>query len=190
MLEAALRVFWAHGYAGSGLDSLGTATGLSRSSLYKAFGDKRGLFLAVVDHYARTRIAPLLDALDALPLDVGLEHFFDGLAAIGTGSAPQNGCLVSCALSDAAGSDPVLRAAFADRYGAVGSRIARRLERAGQSGEIARGVDARAMGAMFGALAHGLMLGARAGVDADGLVAAARTARGLLAVAAPPPLPG
>lgn len=185
VLEAALAVFWSYGYAGGGLDALGAATGLSRSSLYRAFGDKRGLFLAVVDHYAQTRIAPLLDALDAAPLDSGLEVFFEGLARLGAGDGTQSGCLVSCVLSDAAGADPVLRAAFAARYRAVGDRLARRLDGARQAGEIARGIDPVAIGAMLGALAHGLMLGGRAGLGPGALNHAGRTARALLMVATP-----
>ena len=48
MLVAARGVFAANGYAGTSVDDLVQALNLHRGSLYKAFGSKRGLFLAVL----------------------------------------------------------------------------------------------------------------------------------------------
>ena len=45
VLRAALNVFRLKGYAGAGLSELEAATGLNRSSLYNAYGNKQGLFL-------------------------------------------------------------------------------------------------------------------------------------------------
>ena len=45
-------VFLRTGYEGTSIDDLVTATGLHRGSLYKAFGSKRGLFLAALHQLA------------------------------------------------------------------------------------------------------------------------------------------
>ena len=50
-LERAMQAFWAKGYESTSLDDLCEATGLGRSSLYAAFGDKRGLYLRALDRY-------------------------------------------------------------------------------------------------------------------------------------------
>lgn len=50
-LDRATDVFWAKGYEATSLDDLCEATGLSRSSLYAAFGTKRDLLLQSVDRY-------------------------------------------------------------------------------------------------------------------------------------------
>jgi TetR/AcrR family transcriptional repressor of nem operon len=42
-LERAMQTFWAKGYEATSLDDLCAATGLGRSSLYAAFGDKQSL---------------------------------------------------------------------------------------------------------------------------------------------------
>jgi AcrR family transcriptional regulator len=44
-LERAMHVLWSKGYEATSLDDLCDATGLSRSSLDAAFGDKRNLLL-------------------------------------------------------------------------------------------------------------------------------------------------
>jgi len=63
VVDAARDVFWQRGYAEAGIVELEAATGLTRSSLYNAFGSKRGLFDAVLGAYlddiVRTRLRPL-----------------------------------------------------------------------------------------------------------------------------------
>jgi AcrR family transcriptional regulator len=52
VLAASAEVFLKTGYEGTSIDDLVTATGLHRGSIYKAFGSKRGLFLAALRNLA------------------------------------------------------------------------------------------------------------------------------------------
>lgn len=52
VLEKATREFWRRGFAGTSYTHLTRATGLTKASLYNAFGNKESLFLRVLDHYA------------------------------------------------------------------------------------------------------------------------------------------
>jgi AcrR family transcriptional regulator len=65
-IRAARRVFWSQGFETASLPALEEATGLSASSIYNAFGSKRGLFDAAVasylDEIARPRLRPLTGA--------------------------------------------------------------------------------------------------------------------------------
>ena len=45
-LEKAMRLFWAKGYEGTSVADLTGILGISRPSLYAAFGDKQSLFRA------------------------------------------------------------------------------------------------------------------------------------------------
>jgi AcrR family transcriptional regulator len=57
-IDAAMRLFWRHGYAGFSLNDLVSAIGIAPpSSLYAAFGSKAGLYREALDHYfgCRTR---------------------------------------------------------------------------------------------------------------------------------------
>jgi AcrR family transcriptional regulator len=55
-LEAALGVFWRRGFESASITELTAAMGLSKPSLYAAFGDKEALYLKCLEHYLGSRI--------------------------------------------------------------------------------------------------------------------------------------
>ena len=61
-LQRATELFWSQGYGATSIDQLLVVMGLSRSSLYHAFGDKRELFIKAMDFYA-VQMDPFLEAL-------------------------------------------------------------------------------------------------------------------------------
>lgn len=66
VLDHAMRVFWRQGYAETSVGELVAATGLERASLYAAFGDKQGLYLATLDRYSE-RIGETLRSVHKQP---------------------------------------------------------------------------------------------------------------------------
>jgi TetR/AcrR family transcriptional regulator, transcriptional repressor for nem operon len=68
-LDRAMGLFWSKGYEATSLDDLCEVTGLSRSSLYAAFGSKRALLLRSVDRYIAVR-GESIAAVLAQPLPV------------------------------------------------------------------------------------------------------------------------
>ncbi|HEY4745232.1 MAG TPA: TetR/AcrR family transcriptional regulator, partial [Desulfuromonadaceae bacterium] len=63
-LDAAMQLFWLHGYEATSLQDLLQAMGLSKSSLYQGFGGKKELFLRCVNRYCEemaTKLQALLD---------------------------------------------------------------------------------------------------------------------------------
>jgi AcrR family transcriptional regulator len=62
-LASALRVFWSKGYERASLTDLTDAMGITRPSLYAAFGNKEALFRKALDLYQREKIAYVEDAL-------------------------------------------------------------------------------------------------------------------------------
>ncbi len=182
-LDAAVRLFRAEGYDGAPVDRLCREMGMPRATLYDRFGGKEGLFLAAVARYAETRLAPVLAALGpagTLPED--LASFYDAVLALATADSDAPGCLVSCALADAAGAHPGFRVELAARYAAMERRIAGRLRAAGW--ESRDGTSPEAAAGLAAAVARGLMLAARAGAGLVELRPTAEAAvRALLAVA-------
>ncbi|GAB3127074.1 TetR/AcrR family transcriptional regulator [Glaciibacter psychrotolerans] len=98
VVRAARDVFWDKGFDAASLPDLEAATGLGRSSLYHAFGSKRGLFDAAVQDYLDTIIRPRLAVLTEAPLSTdAVGEYFGGLIqAIETlhEDSPQRGCLL------------------------------------------------------------------------------------------------
>ncbi|MFI1733535.1 TetR/AcrR family transcriptional regulator [Streptomyces acidicola] len=85
-VSAAAALFAAHGYEGTSVDDLVTATGVHRGSLYKVFGSKRGLHLTALRnhldheiHPAATAIAAIADPAQALT--AAIARYDDGPAA-------------------------------------------------------------------------------------------------------------
>lgn len=63
---AAAALFATHGYEGTSVDDLVTATGVHRGSLYKFFGSKRSLHLTALRHHLDHEIHPGLAAVATL----------------------------------------------------------------------------------------------------------------------------
>ena len=57
VVEQAMTVFWEQGYGKTSIGDLVDATGLQPGSLYAAFGNKKGVFLEVIEHYNQQFIA-------------------------------------------------------------------------------------------------------------------------------------
>lgn len=50
VLDRAMSLFWGHGCEATLIRDQVAATGINRASIYATLGDKKGLFLAVLDH--------------------------------------------------------------------------------------------------------------------------------------------
>ena len=64
MLATARDQFWTTGFAGTSMETIGTATGLGKGSLYGAFGGKRELFHRVFDDYCTAAVGSAASRLD------------------------------------------------------------------------------------------------------------------------------
>lgn len=127
-LDRAVEVFWKRGYVGASLSELTAAMGIAPPSLYAAFGDKRGLFLAALDRYAATAGAVPLAALRSGngPVDK-LRAFLRAAVDLAYDGERGRGCLAACVAADAAGDDDVIRdrldALFRDHDAALGETM-------------------------------------------------------------------
>ena len=63
-LDKAVRLFWQRGYEATSMADLVAETGVAAASLYAAFGNKAGLFAAVIERYAATFSVHLYAPID------------------------------------------------------------------------------------------------------------------------------
>ena len=80
-LEAAMLLFWEHGYEGTSMADLTQTMGLSPSSIYAAFGDKHALFSLAVQRYLDTRAQYATRALAKPTLKTVIRALFENTVA-------------------------------------------------------------------------------------------------------------
>src|SRR3970282_1636723 len=98
VLEQATRVFWTRGFEHTSLDDLCAATGLNRSSLYAAFGDKRALYLKSLARYEEGSVERIRKAFDGKPARAGLRDFLAALIDAIVAGPGRRGCFIgNCA---------------------------------------------------------------------------------------------
>lgn len=92
--DRALLLFWSKGYQAASLSDLVEAMGVSRSSFYAAYGDKRGLFMECLDLFATRTIAILTQARRTQPPVEALRTFFAHSLDHPRGGGRAWGCLL------------------------------------------------------------------------------------------------
>ena len=182
-LEAAMGVFWEHGFAGATLDMLGEATGMSRPSLYGAFGDKHAIFEKSVERFGARMRVKLNKALAQEHLVQALTSFYLGALKLYLDNGPR-GCLVfGVAAVDAAG-DPHVRELVAKTVSDLDAALRARVELAIQQGELSKKSDARQLARLASAVLHSLSVRARSGETPRSLRRFARESAALILAAA------
>lgn len=129
VLLAARQIFWRKGYQSTSLDDITEATGLTKPSLYAAFGDKASLFLKVLDHYHEQLITRFERILSEGPnARAAIEAWAMSLVPICSGERGRNGCLSINTLIDGGLNDPAIERSIADFNARLESLILKRLE--------------------------------------------------------------
>jgi AcrR family transcriptional regulator len=140
-LDAALLLFWRHGYEGTSLAALTDAMGINVPSLYAAFGNKEALFKRVVDRYIQKPASYLPNALKEPTARQAAERLLKGAIEMVMHPSHPDGCLlVHGALASGPEADSIRKELSLRRAGAE-SAVRRRLERAISEGDLARTED-------------------------------------------------
>ena len=95
-MQAIVELFRAKGFAAVSLDELSEATGLSRPSLYRAFGDKLSMYMGALDAFGQQVITTAVPALIKEPdLTTALINFYTEMLGIYyRDDAIEPGCLI------------------------------------------------------------------------------------------------
>lgn len=164
VLERAMQAFWGKGFRATSLDDLCAATGLSRSSLYAAFGGKRALLHRSLERYEEQGIARITAALSRpVPLRQAIGDFVDDLIDCIVDGPGRRGCFIGNCAAELARQDHV-----------TANRVRRSLERleatfggalARARGEIAATADVDSLARFLVAGIQGLRLVGKAKPD-------------------------
>ena len=106
VIARATAVFWDRGYGKTSIGDLVTATGLQPGSLYAAFGNKKGLFVEVIDQYNRRFIARVNGLREAPGRSIDkVEDLLRQIVEEAAAGRAERGCLTVNALLELATHD-------------------------------------------------------------------------------------
>ena len=163
-LEKAMLAFWAHGYETTSIGDLTKAMGITAPSLYTAFGDKRQLFLEVVQLYASDMDA-VGSAIDAAPSSLeAARSILEGAVVTFTGDDTPPGCLLASSTATGSAAAADVREAVAAYRRDLRDRLAARIERDRADGLLPLYAN-DALADLVVAVMQGLSVMARDGAD-------------------------
>ncbi len=175
-LDAAMRVFWSHGYEGASLTELTQAMGINRPSLYAAFGDKAALFREAVARYGVGPGRYVRRALGQPTARLVAETLLRGAVTMATDPANPSGCLwVQAALATSPEAAPIRSSLRDVRAGGIAS-IRARFDRARAEGDLPATTDTEALTLYITSMMHGLSVQAASGFTREQLMRTAEMA--------------
>ncbi|HEY0313254.1 MAG TPA: TetR/AcrR family transcriptional regulator [Allosphingosinicella sp.] len=157
-LTAALGVFWSKGYEGASLTDLTEAMGITRPSLYAAFGNKEALFKKAFDLYEREKLAYIQEALAAATVRGVAERLMRGNLAMLTEECTARGCL-SVISSMACGAEAEsVRSEVVARRAVWNAAVVERFERARAEGDLPDHIDPQGLSRLLSAMLQGISI--------------------------------
>ena len=131
LLDAAIELFWVHGYQGASLADLSAETGVTNGSLYQAYGSKWALFLVAYRRYCGRRLAVVTGVFDEerVGIEDTLNAYFDAIVDDCLAHPDRRGCLMLNTISEL-GTDADIATISAQTVDAMEAAVAGALMRA------------------------------------------------------------
>ncbi|HEV7369480.1 TetR/AcrR family transcriptional regulator [Arenibaculum sp.] len=169
-LDAALRLFWRHGYEGTSISTLAQAMGLTVASVYNAFGNKESLFMKAVGHYDRYSASLYEEAFAMTSAREVARGILMGEVDLVSGDATPEGCLmIQGALATGPESEAVQKAMASLRRQAEAD-VAARFAQVQQAGGLPPGWSAKALAGYVMTVATGMAVQAKSGASRQELI--------------------
>lgn len=171
-LLRARDLFWERGFEGVSMAELTDKLGLASARIYAAFGSKEELFREAIEHYEKQEGGFADRALAEEPtVASAIERMFrEGIELYTRKHGPRGCMVVSSATNCTDANDPV-REWLSEHRRARTASIARRIEKAVQTGELSQRTDVAMLGDLYAATLHGISIQARDGVTRKRLLA-------------------
>jgi AcrR family transcriptional regulator len=168
-LAQALAVFWAKGYEGASLTDLTEAMGITRPSLYAAFGNKESLFRKALDLYEREKMAYVGQALAQPTARKVAETMLRGAVENVTADDEPHGCLRVIASVACGPHAQSIHDEIASRTSLVKQTMVDRFERAKSEGDLPAHIDVEGLTRVLIAYLQGISIQANMDATRDDL---------------------
>ena len=170
-LGKALRVFWERGFRATSITNLTDATGVGRTGLYAAYGNKESLFLLALDRYMALAYTDCAEMLEAEPdarraVEAHLLRMADSITKPGN--------VHSCMLMNTVQESAVLSSKVGERvtqlYRRILGAVEERLKRAQIEGQLGPDEDTDLLARFLQGQVIMLSVLARYGVEREVLI--------------------
>ena len=144
------------GFEGASYSELTEATGLNKSSLYNAFGDKKALYVKCLNRFSDAYGAPLLSRLEHHDFVEAIAGYFEGLIRRMEADKTPRGCPLSMAALELGGSNGEIGRVILGNMEITEVALRARCDRAVRDGELPPDTDTEAVASLFLTVIHGL----------------------------------
>jgi TetR/AcrR family transcriptional regulator, transcriptional repressor for nem operon len=180
-LDKAVRVFCERGYHATSIADLTAAMELASGSVYKAFKDKRAVFLAAFDRYKVVRDAHLEATIDQGQTGrERLRRVLDFYVVSSHGAEGQRGCLVVGCAAELATFDAEIAQRVTGSLKRSEALLSRLIRQGQADGSIAASIDDQTTARLMLCLLQGMRLVGKAGRSKKDMQAVADAALKLL----------
>ena len=165
VLDRALDTFWRQGYEATSMQDLVDAMGISRASLYNAFGSKHELFLDVLKRYEKKRLRTMMETLQtADSVRSAIRQIFEDTAD--EAACPDGrGCLLTNTATELCARDEECSERVRINFGQMESAFEDALRRAQDTGELSAQKNPTALARYFTNALQGLRVMATTAPD-------------------------
>lgn len=156
-ITAATRVFWEHGYHATSVDTLCSATGVFKGSLYRTFGDKHGVLVAAFEQYAEGAITRIKARLAAdLPPREALREALLYYTRVSANLLDKRGCFITNVVTEMMPDDEILRPLVEATLQRMTTQFSLAVARGQQAGQFNAKLDAEDVGRFLLCIAQGI----------------------------------
>lgn len=137
VLEQAMLLFWKQGYEATSIRDLKKVMGISSSSMYETFGDKRSIFLAVLARYCemeRTQVSEMAE--ESTGIKAFLENLFTSIDTILPGASQGYGSMTFSTMAEFGMRDTTVTDLLFTHFLGIAEVIAEVIHNAQQSNHI------------------------------------------------------
>jgi AcrR family transcriptional regulator len=168
-LATALRVFWSKGYEGTSLNDLTEAMGITRPSLYAAFGNKEALFRKALDLYEREKLEYIGRALAQPTARCVAEALLRGAIDNACSVEEPHGCLGVITSVACGAESQSIREEVLERGKVAKRELIARFKRAKAENDLPPHVDVEALTNLLYAVVQGICVQAGSGATREEL---------------------
>lgn len=180
VLDRAVNLFWTKGYNGTSAQDLVDGLGISRSSLYDTFSDKRTLFLKALQHYRSKNGGAALQLINQStnPAQT-LKQLFKMVVAESCDPQIPKGCFIINSMVELAPHDSEVAEMVNGNAQDMEDAFYQAIKKGQEAAQFANSHNARSMARLMFNTLTGMRVAARSGMDKKALDDIARS---LLAV--------